>query len=196
MIARASSGSRSSINSIDPLMSANSTVTVLRSPSRFCEASSATNRTAGGGFAATAPLVVIPASPRSAAAHWPQKSNPGGFSNEHLGQIRPSAVRHFPQNFMPAGLSNSHFEQRIGSFPNPEADARVSPEKSSEENRRAHHIERRRYRCSRCASLEPTRRSSLARIAGCLGWRAPGMDRTPRAGCADRRGQKSLARTA
>ena len=32
-IARASSGSRSSINSIEPLMSANSAVTVLRSPS-------------------------------------------------------------------------------------------------------------------------------------------------------------------
>jgi len=33
MIARASSGSRSSISSIDPLMSANNAVTVLRSPS-------------------------------------------------------------------------------------------------------------------------------------------------------------------
>ena len=32
-IARASSGSRSSINSVEPLMSANSAVTVLRSPS-------------------------------------------------------------------------------------------------------------------------------------------------------------------
>jgi hypothetical protein len=40
---------------------------------------------------------------------------PERFSNEQLGQVRPSAILHFPQNFMPAGFSNSHFRQRIGS---------------------------------------------------------------------------------
>ncbi len=39
MIARASSGSRSSISSVEPLMSANSAVTVLRSPSIVMEGS-------------------------------------------------------------------------------------------------------------------------------------------------------------
>ena len=44
MIARASSGSRSSINSVEPLMSANSAVTVLRSPSIVVEASGCSGR--------------------------------------------------------------------------------------------------------------------------------------------------------
>jgi hypothetical protein len=64
-------------------MSANSAVTVLRSPSSVSEMSSATTRTVATGFAATdLPLVT----PGSAAAHWPQKSNPGGFSKEQLGR--------------------------------------------------------------------------------------------------------------
>jgi hypothetical protein len=47
MIARASSGSKSSISSIEPLMSANKTVIVLRSPSTMlCEAGTASARSA------------------------------------------------------------------------------------------------------------------------------------------------------
>src|SRR6202167_3578962 len=99
-------------------MSANSAVTVLRSPSGVGEACSGSTRTVvATNFADAALPLAIPASPASAAAHWPPKSNPRGFSNEQSGQVRPSAVRHFPQNFMPAGFSNSHFAQRIGSLP-------------------------------------------------------------------------------
>jgi hypothetical protein len=63
MIARASSGSRSRISSVEPLMSANNAVTVLRSPSSVGEASSATTRTAAAGFDAAASPLVIAASP-------------------------------------------------------------------------------------------------------------------------------------
>ena len=44
IIARASSGSRSCISSVEPLMSANSAVTVLRSPSRFSAADESATR--------------------------------------------------------------------------------------------------------------------------------------------------------
>jgi hypothetical protein len=90
-------------------------------------------RTVAAGFDAAAPPLAVPAAPASAAAHWPQKSNPGGFSNEQSGQISTSAVRHFPQNRMPAGLSNSHFEQRIEAPRFSQADARVSPELATKE---------------------------------------------------------------
>src|SRR5215469_6501657 len=105
-IARASSGSRSSINSIEPLISANSAVTVLRSPSRAVgsSVSGALGRFDDSGFAQPEPSDVI---------HCPQNLNPGGFSKPHLGHVSASGVVHWPQNFIPPGLSKPHFEQRI-----------------------------------------------------------------------------------
>src|SRR5215468_2370281 len=95
-IARASSGSRPSINSIEPLMSANNAVTVLRSPSGAADdATSAATRNscafaldcgtcAEAGFdAAGAPLGALGA---IGLAQLPQNLNPGGFSNPHCGQ--------------------------------------------------------------------------------------------------------------
>jgi hypothetical protein len=49
----------------------------------------------------------------SAAVHWPQNLNPGGFWNWHLGQTSVSGALHWPQNFIPSGFSEPHFEQRI-----------------------------------------------------------------------------------
>src|SRR5947209_299642 len=46
-------------------------------------------------------------------AHWPQKTNPGGFSKPHCGQRRLSGVAHEPQNFIPSGLSNPQLGQRM-----------------------------------------------------------------------------------
>jgi hypothetical protein len=81
---------------------------------RFLDAARMNIETHQDFASADLPFVIV-MSPWSAAAHWPQKSNPGGFSKEQLGQVVPSEVLHFPQNFMPAGFSNSHFGQRIGS---------------------------------------------------------------------------------
>src|SRR5215471_5661105 len=105
-ILRASSGSRSSINSIEPLMSAKSAVTVLRSPSRAAglSVSGILIGFDGSGLAEPEPSGVV---------HWPQNLNPRGFSNPHLGHTCASEVVHCPQNFIPPGLSKPHLEQRI-----------------------------------------------------------------------------------
>jgi hypothetical protein len=66
MMARASSGSRSSISSIEPLMSAKSAVTVLRSPSRAAELSA--SDAVMGGVDDRGPGDPGP----SAVVHWPQ----------------------------------------------------------------------------------------------------------------------------
>src|SRR5215831_13478553 len=107
MMARASSGSRSSISSIEPLMSANNTVTVLRSPSTASVASAVGMAT--GDFAD--PALLMPGI--RGIVHWPQNLNTGGFSERHLGQMSASAAVHCPQNFIPSGFSKPHFEQRI-----------------------------------------------------------------------------------
>src|SRR5262249_27175352 len=110
-MARASSGSRSSIKSIEPLMSANSAVTVLRSPSVSVEASasSAVTRIASAGVLAR----TIEAFPASAAPQSPQNFLAAGFSEPHLGQRLPSCAPQSAQNRLPAGFSAPHFEQRI-----------------------------------------------------------------------------------
>ena len=108
-VSRHCSGSSRAAIAVEPTTSQNSTVRCRRSPAT------------SAGFVVAAAPCVTPRSPCSAAAHWPQKSNPGGFSKAQSGQIRASEARHLPQNFMPGGLSNSHFRQRIGSPPFPEA---------------------------------------------------------------------------
>src|SRR5580692_1745092 len=109
IIARASSGSRSCINSVEPLMSANSAVTVLRSPSSFSGSGASLTRTVGVSnfFAAAA------AGPPSAAPHSPQKRLPAGLSAPHFGQRFASGAPQSPQNFLPAGFSALQLEQRM-----------------------------------------------------------------------------------
>src|SRR5271163_1680524 len=81
IMARASSGSRSSINSVEPLMSANSAVTVLRSPS----GSSAIEVGDGAvepAIGIVGPLLVaINAGPQLPQTRWAS-----GFSDPHLVQ--------------------------------------------------------------------------------------------------------------
>src|SRR4029077_13056161 len=114
MIARAFSGSRSSINSIEPLMSANSAVTVLRSPSiASAELLSGAMRTLEADACNDEVATAAPALFVSGAPHLPQKSDVGGFSALHFAQCFASAFPHFPQKLFVEGLFVSHFEQRI-----------------------------------------------------------------------------------
>src|SRR5271163_4899920 len=118
--ARASSGSRSSIRSIEPLMSANSAVTVLRSPSEGVEVSggsAATRMAAALGFA----MGGLGASARggsiSAVPHSPQNLKGAAFCAPQLGHFRVKGLPHSPQNLLPAGLSEAQFVQRISAAP-------------------------------------------------------------------------------
>src|SRR5712671_3056422 len=100
MIARAASGSRSSINSIEPLMSANSAVTVLRSPSsapasaEVCSDATCTLEVSPGDEEVTA---AAPAPFVSGVPHLPQKSDVEGFSVLQFAQSLESAFPHFAQ---------------------------------------------------------------------------------------------------
>jgi len=152
-IARASSGSMSSIRSIEPLISANNAVTVLRSPSTASASAAASPiRTDGTIFCSNA---------ESGEVHCPQNLKPGGFSKRHLGQTSASGAVHCPQNFIPPGFSNPHFEQRIEAptlnqrptaFVSPSAAYRHRPRKAR--SRRAYCCEaeliRRLSRMQRC----------------------------------------------
>src|ERR1700675_4999408 len=115
MIARASSGSRSSINSVEPLMSANKAVTVLRSPSSVAEASGCSGVTRilgaglGGAEGATAAAIAVP----SGLPQSPQNFFSGGFSAPHCPHRFASGAPQSPQNRLLAGFSAPHFAQRI-----------------------------------------------------------------------------------
>src|SRR6266852_7431702 len=106
-IVRATSGSRSRINSVEPLISANSAVTLLRSPSTGCGPSIA--RTVVDDLGRSG----IGDPGTSSVVHCPQNLNPVGFSKRQLGQTSASAAVHCPQNFIPSGLSKPHLEHRI-----------------------------------------------------------------------------------
>src|SRR5215469_10808479 len=112
MIARASSGSRASVSSIEPLISANKAVTVLRSPSLCPEAGSDSLRSieliAGEAGA-------IAAGATSAAPQSPQNLSAGSLAVPHLGQARTNFEPHAPQKRLPSRLSTPHLEQRIDS---------------------------------------------------------------------------------
>src|SRR5215472_11065102 len=114
MTARASSGSSSRINSVDPLMSANSAVTVLRSPSvTFAEVCSANRRISPP----TDDLVAI-SSERDEAAlrlapHFLQNLTPALTGALQAGQRSSSLRPHCSQKTASAGLSLPHFEQHI-----------------------------------------------------------------------------------
>src|SRR6185437_2028033 len=116
IIARASSGSRSRNSSVESLMSANSAVTVLRSPSVSSGASG------GAEVKRISVLVgVICVETRAAGAPLgssglPQSSQNADddvFSAPHLGQRFVSGLPQEAQNFRPVVLSVPHFVHRI-----------------------------------------------------------------------------------
>src|SRR5215469_18782399 len=120
MTARASSGSSSRTNSVEPLISANSAVTVLRSPSMAGKASACWGVmrisfvVEDGITAESKPGRVIAASavPQSA-----QNLALAEVSAPHCGQRIASGLPHSAQNRLPDKLSAPHFEQRIVPHP-------------------------------------------------------------------------------
>src|SRR5262249_23597257 len=97
-----------------PLMSANSTVTVLRSPSGASVDSAATWMVDEAG--PDAPTLGEPWTD-SETPQLPQNLNEGAFSAPHRSHFADSADPHPPQNLFPAGFSVPHFEQRISASP-------------------------------------------------------------------------------
>src|SRR5215472_14494463 len=112
-IALASSGSRSSINSIEPLISANSAVTVLRSPSVTAEAICSAEIVMLGVLKRDDVDRAIAFLDASMVPQSPQKRLLGGFSEPHFGQWLVNGAPQSPQNLCPVGLSLPQFEQRI-----------------------------------------------------------------------------------
>src|SRR5260370_25002071 len=118
MIARASSGSSSSINSVEPLISANSAVTVLRSPSiasEVCHSGAmrtplvASDDDVLPPFAATSLPSTLPQSPQNFFS--------GGFSAPHCPHRFASGAPQSPQNRLATGLSTPHFAHSIAVYP-------------------------------------------------------------------------------
>src|SRR5215467_11879913 len=91
-IPRASSGSSRSINSVEPLRSAKSAVTVLRSPSATADGVADAVCSTGLGI----------------SCGLEDDAGKGGAA-----VLADSEPPQSPQNFFPAGLSLPHFEQRI-----------------------------------------------------------------------------------
>src|SRR5215472_14205355 len=110
-IARASSGSRSSINSIEPLMSANSAVTVLRSPSRFSAADVSVTRMGASFIFAAGPATV--ASAPNAAPHESQNFASVRFSAPHEAHLGENLPPHLSQKRASSRLSAPHLTQRM-----------------------------------------------------------------------------------
>src|SRR5215469_17234164 len=106
-MARASSGSRPSISSIELFMSAKRMVTVFRSPSS--EASGASAPAWIGDFTSAALCDLL----SSGFPHSMQNLVAREFSVLQEGQRRVNGDAHSPQNFARSGLSAPHFEQRI-----------------------------------------------------------------------------------
>src|SRR3984893_17346364 len=113
-IARASPGSRSCSSSVDPLISANSAVTVLRSPTIASDAAPS---------AATMICDLVEETVVEAAAfvgpiavpHFLQNRAPGLTDALHAGQINSSFAPHPSQNEASPGLLWLQDGQRIGS---------------------------------------------------------------------------------
>jgi hypothetical protein len=96
------------------LISANKTVTVLRSPSSASgELLSGATRTLEAKLGDDEVTAAAPAPFVSGAPHLPQKSDVAGFSALHFAQCFASAVPHFAQKLLAGGLLVPHFEQRI-----------------------------------------------------------------------------------
>src|SRR5260370_20141927 len=126
--ARASSGSSSSINSIEPLISANSAVTVLRSAAIAVAASGCSGVTrisdaeSVDGVAPSETALSM-----SEAPHLPQKLEEGGLSALHFAHDLLSAFPHCAQKLLPSVLFVPHFVQCTGVLPNRPTGPFVSP---------------------------------------------------------------------
>ena len=94
-------------NSIEPLRSANRTVTCLRSPSRAALEVRIFSARCFGVYA-SGPANLAVGLVRSGAAHWPQNLFSGGLAVPQDGQVAASGAAHSPQNFMPGGFSCWH----------------------------------------------------------------------------------------
>src|SRR5262249_18428010 len=98
-------------------MSANSAVTVLRSPSGIPPTAGSVNKsisetdTVETGVDALVDIAT--ALGASGAPHWPQNLEPGLLSNPHLGQRALSIVPHWLQNLRPSAFSVPQVVQRI-----------------------------------------------------------------------------------
>src|SRR5215469_15972020 len=94
---------------MEPLISANSMVTVLRSPSRFSPVGWSPMR-----IRASLDFVIESASaaPRL-APHESQNFASGRFSTPHAGHLGERRAPHLSQNFALPRLSVPHFVQRI-----------------------------------------------------------------------------------
>jgi hypothetical protein len=119
MIARASSGSRSSINSIEPLISANSAVTVFRSPSSAPASAVSGKRIAEAppGSGARGDAAAASARSLSVAPQLPQNLAVRALSNPHAAHDVLNAAPHSLQNLSPSGFSILHFAQIIRWMP-------------------------------------------------------------------------------
>src|SRR5713101_3185224 len=95
-------------------MSAQSAVTVLRSPSSDADEASDAIRIAGS--ANFAGSLRAAGDGVSDAPQSPQKSSPGSFGAPHFAQERASAPPHFEQNLRPSRLSVPHFAQRTSTL--------------------------------------------------------------------------------
>ena len=108
-IRRASSGSRSCSNSVEPLMSANSAVTVLRSPSMFSGADALVTRTGAGPDCLSMVEERVP----SAVPHFLQNFELCGFATAHDGHRSSSFVPHSAQKNASARFSVLHVAHSI-----------------------------------------------------------------------------------
>src|ERR1019366_3106800 len=113
MMARAFSGSISSIISVEPLMSANSAVTVLRSPSGGESGSAATVIGTDLFDGKESALRACAASQIKRAPHFLQNFEPGAFTTAHDGHTRSSLAPHSAQKTASARFSLRHLGQTI-----------------------------------------------------------------------------------
>src|SRR5262249_38016105 len=113
-IALASSGSRPSISSVEPLISAKSAVTDLRSPSTALAALVSTRMAflPANGFFTCSDGAVSRSAPQSA-----QNDLPDCDSAPHSGQIMGSAAPQSAQKRFPDAISDPHLGQRIRLYP-------------------------------------------------------------------------------
>src|SRR5215813_8120872 len=103
---RASSGSRSASNSIDPLRSAKSTVTCLRSPSRApLEVRIFSARCLGVYASGAGKRAVAPVSMETGAPHLLQNLEPAGSGLPQEAQVKTKRAPHARQKFDSEGLA-------------------------------------------------------------------------------------------
>src|SRR5262245_33454603 len=103
---RASSGSRSASNSIDPFRSAKRTVTCLRSPSSAAfEVRIFSARCLGVYASGAGERAVAPVSPETGAPHLLQNLEPAGSETPQEAQVKTKRAPHARQKFDSGGLA-------------------------------------------------------------------------------------------